>query len=430
MNRYIVFFIGCLLLLPQRGQTQIIHGYVLDAFDQRPIPETYVHSRIQEVAAYTDSLGFFQVRADKFPIEIKVSRMGYREQSIRLYNADTVIVFLQPSSFLDPVIVQAQNASVVAGNERRSIWSYAWCNDQLVICDYSNSLKDARLVLLSEDQDTLAKCPSPVTPVEMFSDCLGNAHLQGKDSTYQVVFYDDSLGVLPGEGNFMINYFLRRCVAQDDFNLYFAINDGDSLRDGGDGGFNYRTHDYEMWYFRGSKALGERHLFCKVTDEFALKMKKEESSFGHSPFGQTSMESDHSLAASRVFFDKILLKKIYAPLFVVDREVVILDHANNVILKYAPSGKLQSKVTMYYGNNLNFKQQCIQDGYTQRIYALFEEKGKYFLKEVFTATGHLGESIFIEHAFPENITIRNGFVYYLHRDRTNHATHLLSRQKL
>lgn len=430
MKSVTVIVCAVVLLFSLRGNSQTVTGYVLDAFDQRPIPETFVHSRIQEVATYSDSLGFFKIEASSFPIEIKLSRVGYKEQKIRLYNAEPIVVFLQPTSFLDPVIIQAQEASVVAGNRQHSVWSYAWMQDQLVICDYTNSLKDAQLVLLSEDQDTLAKCPTPVIPVDMFSDCLGNAHIQGKDSTYQIYLGENALEVFPGEGNFMINYFLRRCVAQDDYNLYFAINDGDSLRDGTESTFKYRTHDYEMWYFRGSKALSERHLFCKITDEFALKMKREESSYGRSPFGATSMESAQSLAASRVFFDKIMMKQIYAPLYVVGNEVVILDHVNNVILHYAPSGTFQLKVPIYYGDNLNFKRQCFQDAANQRIYALFEEKGRYFLMEVNPTTGSLGEAIYIEHAFPENISIRNGFVYYLHREPGHHATRLLSRQKL
>jgi hypothetical protein len=159
-------------------------------------------------------------------------------------------------------------------------------------------------------------------------------------------------------------------------------------------------------------------------------MKKEEGSYGISPLGKTSMESAQSLAASKVFFDKIMIKEIYAPLFCANDSVFIIDHINNGILKFDHFGNYANKVPIYYAGHRNFKRECLQDPYTGRIFVRFEKNGVTFLRELNLNSGALSEEIRLPHVFLENISIRNGFVYYLHRDDNAREDRLLSRYRL
>jgi hypothetical protein len=407
-----------------------LRGYVFDSFDQLPIEGVSVSSRIQKVGTTTDSSGHFKIEVKSLPVELSFARPGFTTQKIRVSDSLDFIVFLQPNSMLEPVVIYAENEQRMAGNEKRSIWNYAWLDEQLVVCDYGTSLNDARLVYLTLDGDTISSIDCPVKPIDMFNDCLGGAHIQGKDSTYQFYYHEGKMGYLPAEANFMINFFLRRCAAEDDYNLYFAIQDGDSIVNNSDASYKYRSANDEMWYFRGSKELADRYLFCKITDDVTKKLKQEEGSYGISPLGKTSMESAQSLAASRVFFDKIMIKEIYAPLYCANDSVYIIDHINNGILRFDHFGNYSSKVPIYYSSNKNFKRQCFQDPYTGRVYVRFEKSGVTFLRELNLHSGALGEEIRLPHVFLENISIRNGFVYYLHRDDASREDRLLSRYRL
>ncbi|MFM1999767.1 MAG: hypothetical protein RL204_1714 [Bacteroidota bacterium] len=425
-------YLICLLIFlasTAAGQTEV-RGFVFDSFDQQPIEGVAVSSRIQKIGTTTDSTGRFTILVKSLPVELNFARPGFSSQKIRVSDSLDFIVFLQPNSLLEPVVIYAEKEQRMAGNKTRSIWNYAWLDDQLVVCDYGTSLDDARLVYLTLDGDTISYIDCPVRPVDMFNDCLGGAHLQGKDSTYQFYYHEGKMGYLPAEANFMINFFLRRCAAEDDYNLYFAIQDGDSIVDNSETSYKYRSANDEMWYFRGSKELADRYLFCKITDDFTKRMKKEEGSYGISPLGKTSMESAQSLAASRVFFDKIMIKEIYAPLYCANDSVYIIDHINNGILRFDHFGNYSSKVPIYYSGNKNFKRQCFQDPYTARVYVRFEKSGITFLRELNLQTGALGEEIRLPHVFLENISIRNGFVYYLHRDDSSREDRLLSRYRL
>lgn len=408
-----------------------VNGIVLDAISKDPISDVRVFSISAKEFATSDSSGKFSIIIQKLPANISFKRVGYYDETFQISDSEWMEVYLESSSWLSTIDIGNSKIENVAGTTKRWIWDYALMNRYIVVCDYGNSLEDARLVCLTEFGDTVAKGLCPVRPLELFTDCEGNVQLQGKDSTYQVVISSNGISYLKGEDNLMINKFLRRCVDEDDINFYFAVPDG--------GEHVYRRgrrkveqRNDEMYYFRGSKEENKRFGFWVVTDGWTKGMKEAEKSFGKNPINGELISSRTGDVGrfDRIFFNQIFIKEIYAPLFSHQDTVFIFDHPNGRIEKFSKWGSPLGSTFITYSASSNFERQILRDEISGLFYAVFKKNNMHYLCKLNPHTGVISDKILIPHAFVEKMEIRNGYLYFLTRTEDQMKSKVLQRIKL
>lgn len=111
------------------------------------------------------------------------------------------------------------------------------------------------------------------------------------------------------------------------------------------------------------------------------------------------------------------MKPVYSPLFGLKENMVIFDLENDSICTYDLLGKLLNKKYINFHHSKRFKR-IHKDSKTEEFYAEFEESGKTSLTKIDLKTGVLQDSKILEgFDFPENISVFNNNVYFLHRDR-------------
>jgi hypothetical protein len=144
------------------------------------------------------------------------------------------------------------------------------------------------------------------------------------------------------------------------------------------------------------------------------------------------------------FLSTVFYKPVKAPLKRIDENLAIFDFPNGLIRFFDPEGK------QFYSVSIDFHLKNIEsnsfkgvfdrkeweayDIYVDEVlfkaYALFTKGGKYTLKEIDLFTGKINRSIKLYHPYPEKITIRDGYAYFLYKPQSEWTNKRLYKQKL
>jgi hypothetical protein len=416
-----------------------LSGRIRDWASGNAISQVYIETTNGEARDLTNDRGEFNLVVAKLPVTLAVHALGYRDTLVVVSSLRLIRIDLREESYqILGVEIQAEKSEVIAGNQHRSIWDYAWYDGNLMLCEYGLSLGDARIVAVNSNLDTIAKAAVPGRPVALFTDCLGLPHIQGKKETWQFYPMGGLIHFLPPEPNHLVNNLLKTCMASDDQNMYFAYPQGImQSKTQNEVEYNFTTSSTELFYYFGNKSNNKLNFLTKIQDDAAQAMISEEYMKGKRSHGgapsksfPARSETAHSAAASRLFLYKILIKDIYAPLFAQNDSVYLLDHIHDNIAVFDKTGELLRLSKLNYPKSAKFIRLCIKDDQNDDVFSCFDQDGLVVLKKLDLATGQLSGATVIPYPFVEHLTIHDGFVYYLRRDETNHEVRLLGRTKL
>ena len=118
------------------------------------------------------------------------------------------------------------------------------------------------------------------------------------------------------------------------------------------------------------------------------------------------------------FHQSILFDPIYAPSFVIEDSIYVVDILGRQISVFDKRGALQrvveNAVISEKGKN-KFQNKIIQDPSTGKVYALYLVGQRGFLKRIDLVTGELDDPIFLTYEYPSKVQIMDGEMYYLYR---------------
>lgn len=410
----------------------VIEGIVLDSRETTPLANVSIVIRESNVSVLSEEDGSFVFKVASLPAKAEIRLLGYRSQIIDITTSNMLrVVLVEEAVLLEPIEISGENTIHVAGTDRRSIWDYTWADDKLLLCDYGLHLNDARLVLLNEYFDTLDVRPCPSKPFRLYTDCMGFAHFEGADTTWQITMDNDQLAWLPGESNYLVQNILLACKASNEKYLFFEIPQGKGMFDDDESmSFKFETNNDVIHYFYADKEQHKMHYLTAITDHLAQKLKREERTYGIGPGGKKIPESAASKAASKAFFYKQMLKEIYAPVFLKNDSVYILDYINKHVVVFDSGSKLIRVDTLQHHEKYDFKRQCYQDIVTNNIYIEYENNQTAYLCELNTSDGSIGKTNRLPYPFPYHVMIRNEYVYYIHRSEKDHSDRHLVKVRL
>lgn len=428
-----IFYLLVLLFVHHSFLGQVeVKGRVFDGLTKDPIADVAIFSNLGlEDNFKTDSLGYFTLRLKRLPAEVAFVRVGYYDEKFMLIENEIMLVYLEPSSWLSELEIRSSNVELFAGTFERFIWDYALLGRYTVVCDYGNSLADARLICLNDKGDTLGTVKCPERPYELFTDCEGNAHFQGEWSTYQIIYSSKGLSLLEGVENVKIATHLKRCEDKVDLLYYYAKKSGGRGRFA-KGRWIKERPNHDVAFFIGDKLELNPDPFWTIRDEFAYNLKRNEMAFGEywSRNDSTSFSFQHILNSNSEFFYRIMLKEIYTPLVAIDDTLFIFDHPNGKIEKFSKIGQHIGSVPIRYPFTRDFKRQLLFDEINKSVYLVFEKKNVTYLCELDPHRGIIINQFPLEYNFAYQIDSRDGWVYYLHRHPDRKDARLLSRMKI
>jgi CarboxypepD_reg-like domain len=425
----IVFSISPLVGL--KAQVKI-SGCITQQNTTKPLPQVIIQLSDGSGGDVSDDNGCFEFEVEKLPVDLIFRLIGYETARVHFVQKEILKIVLTPSEVLLPEIqITNKNVERFAGNERRSIWDYAWMDNQLLLCEYGSSLTKSRVILMNTVGDTLATSLAPARPESMFNDCGHFAYLMSRDSLWEYYIENGALNYFPAQPAILAERVLQYCVGQNSESIYFAVPSGKELRLGDDPyAFRYESNNDKIRYYLFDRQSEKLRLFKTVTDEFTLALKKDEMEYGNGPQPKLRTESASSTAASKYFFWKVMCKEVDAPMYHVRDSLFILDHANGKMEVLDADGEPIRSVPIHYHLDPTYLRQSIMDESGQNLYALFEEDRLISLQRIDLSSGKLLERITIPHIYPEHITISGAYIYYLCRDEKIREAHVLNRLKL
>ncbi len=409
-----------------------INGCITDQNTGKAVPYVIVQEVDGTRGEVSDDAGCFTISVDQLPVTLSFQLLGYETKTILFLDEKTNTIQLEPSNvLLNEMTISASGAHRLAGNVKRSIWDYCWFDGQILLCEYGYTLSDSRVILMSEEGDTLAIAETPDRPTGMFNDCTGAAYLVSRDSLWQCYREGKSLRFFPTESAELVDKVLKYCVGQNEQSIYFAIPAGKEFRIGDDNmAFNYPTNNDRMNYYIFDRQSEKLQLIKSVADEFTIALKNDEVAYGNGPQPSLRTSSPYSVAASKLFFYTIMCREIDAPMFYIDDSLYIFNYVSGYIEKMDSQGIGTGKTEVKYHLDKDYNRLTILDEEKKNIYLLYESKGMVTLHLLDLQNCVSQLSISIPHIFPEHITVAGNYIYYLCRDERVKEARVLNKLKI
>lgn len=259
----------------------------------------------------SDSTGAFNISAQSVVVILKFSVLGYEKKIIKVNERlkDTLIVeLIQKQNNLNEININATGVEVVNKSKRYNVLDYDFYGNNILLITYVDLTK-AKLVLISQNSDTLHFRKIPYEPNRLFKDCIGNLHVVCRDSLYQVYYNGRTLHLLSGKSIADFEKILLPCIAHDSSN-YFIVNKYGSKLVNADGFHSFYSHNLSLHYILVNKINHQRKLFVSIENEKAIKISDDEDAFEN-----RKREAGLKIEGDKTFIESILLKEIYAPLY-------------------------------------------------------------------------------------------------------------------
>lgn len=417
---FLLFFSTAVFAQQAKGR---VSGRVIDAETNLPVAHVSIGVAGSLAGTLSDSTGSFHLNF-KGPATLYFHMLGYQSQTLPIdpSQKEPLTVRLVPkSNQLSEVVIHASPVEVVSKSKRYSVLDYSFVQEGILLIVYVDPRK-AKLLLLSRDLDTLAIRGLPAEPNRLFKDCLGNVHVVGSDSLYQVSYSQHKLNLLLPKSIGDLENILLPCVAQDSSNVYVIEKYGSRLLDVGLGSM-IKTGALTLSYTCIQKKSHARTRFVTIADEKKLEMSQDEDA-------HQAMKASLNMKGTcgdRLFAETVLYTEVYAPLILVGNRLFVFDLVNDRLRRFDHALALKQELPLSFHRDLHFQNDVQADIETQRIYAIFETNGITELKEISLNSGEAIASHKIPGPFATKVKVLGNYIYFIQKDKDGDGAYFLSR---
>jgi len=383
---------------------------------------------IKNALVCTSSKSFISGQDGRVSLEIEkketihISHLAYSDTSIffTAHNFSDTLKLRRFINLLDEVEISSKPYLVFKSDECH-VFDYEFLGDSLLILTYehekmfrksneqSESLfKGCKLLLVSPNGSILEE-KSLIDEIRGFyRDPLNNIYILSKEAVFRV---DNRVAIklIP--------------IKKDDFEdhikpLREKVNN-DYVLD------NYRWHYPEFSYFRYQRQTDSIQHIRTVKDEFTMELLRSEYKYmnnrdklwAYRKELETGIDKEVISAYKTGFQSSLYYQSLYAPIFRSDSSLLIFDHHAGYIFSHSQSGQPIDSVELKYTDQirLKFDNLVLKDRMKCSFFSVFKKGVTRHLGRINLRTGKVEELTKLYYAFPENIKLKNGSVYYLYR---------------
>lgn len=400
--RYLLYISFLLLPLLSFGQNNHrVSGQVTDAVTGEPIPNVHVQVIGSFFGTTTDEEGRFQMELKERYPSLKFSHLSYSpliHETSTPAGQELAIVLHPKTHLLGEVPVLSKGVEKVVENDSITIFDYTFISNKLLLMTYNYDRRDYYLQLNTLDGQDVSRIKIPNRqPYRFFTDCMGNQHLVGRDSSYQLHQGEDKIHLLYPSNRYQFLEAMEPCAAAKGATVYLQAFDDDQ---------------HVVWYGFVKKGEKKATQLRKIVDMETLQKLYEYEEF--LAFKEASGMSSYDRMDYIDFGNLIFNKPIYAPMFHLKDHIYIFNHPESVIERYAWRSHQADTLSIDYHKNTEFERQIIIDPVTGQPYAVFEKRENFYLKAINLEDGTVSGPVHLKHRFPDKIKVFNGMVYYLY----------------
>ncbi|MFN6176230.1 MAG: carboxypeptidase regulatory-like domain-containing protein [Flavobacteriales bacterium] len=424
------------------AQERLLHGRVLDALDDRPVAGAHITLGGEGPVTTSDPDGRFSlVLGECSPCSLVVSHVSY--ETLTKQVAD------HREAESGPWVLRLQRKVVELGvvDVRRPAPEVVFQRTDLHVGDYL--VNDEGLWVLVYEQKRLWHSEQ---------EAGATVYRGGRLYLLDTLFQERSSVRLPGEVSALHADHALRPVVEGRTMGWYAQQQGDglalqpvelatlrkavlpwtdSIHDlllGNNLNAEYPAFDHIAYDPKRDSAL----LVCSVVDEFLLELFRSQYKYmsgrdkviASDIALRTGLEREVVAGFMTGFSHDLYYRVPYAPLFVVHDTLRVFDHYRERIRPFTASLEPLADVPLTHHNERHWKQRLLHDVHDDRIYALFAQGVRCWLREVDVRTGALGPVRMLTHASPEEVQVHAGHAYYVYRVSGSLQTRTLYREAL
>ncbi|MNK05385.1 hypothetical protein D3C87_232670 [compost metagenome] len=452
MQKLIQIKIGCLLLFcgfmfnTALSQVEaIVKGKVINE-NGTPIKNASV--KLGNSNARTNASGIFTSKTTDFPAKLTVTHTLYAEYSDMVILPerwkDTIRVFVIMSGKekeLDEVTVSAERIFWVYPRKQANVLDFILQPDHGILLCCSDE-KNYFVRSLDPQGEKINETPIRRHPRKLYKDCMDKVHLVYSDSIYETALVNNSIGVFhPGFARALLN-LIQTCVYKDHQTLikyeyterdqrieYTAMNIQNMksrvIYVGEDRTWNRQLREYEKENSNAEDLLS----YTPPPSTIASSTIPNSDYIKDSPGDFADLKNARDRWNNKRFFDLILVRPIYIPMFELNDSLIIFDHLNDSAVVFTKSGLRVRSFPIYYHYFPGWKNELISNLEKTKLYARYERQGLTVLREINPTNGKTEHLVKLEkHVFPEHLQIQGDFIYYIYKDYLDQSMHYIFKQ--
>lgn len=426
--RFLLLLNMLLFCIAAYSQDVIVTGVVMNEQNARV---ANAEIKLGTANVKSNAKGMFILHASQLPAQMNVKHPSYKNY------VEVVRAPLRVSDTLKlEVILEGKETELeeVTVNSSRIIWAYDKKNTHII--DFALYEKEILLVCKENHRYFLRRLDSigkkivdlqiKMNPVGLFTDCTGGTHLVYTDSIFEIKFIRNSIGMLSGNSYTETMRILGPCVISNADNIILK---------------RLGPHNKLIEYLKVDWNTKRPDLLYSTVDQGAMRGLDEYamandiavplSNPNYKLPPQMTGTSDRAKWDNQQFYNQVLKKPLYVPIFEINDSLIVFDHLTDRALVYTTSGQYVRSYQINYHYFENWKSELFLNEEKTKLYARYENEGLVTLRQINPSTGKVVNLDILEkHIYPMNIQIRGNYAYYMYKHYLDNSIHYLYKQPL
>ncbi len=398
----VVLFFGWTSILLY-GQELKVNGQLISSETGDPISFVQIQLLGTTSGTQTDFEGRFELTVKNLPCRLQLSHVAYKDKTI-LVESPTVF------SLLDPLVSTLPEISVTATftpdtllkEKLYHVTDYDFVNDYLIMLTYPTNQRKSQLILLGPDKEEIHALPVR-NGRSLEKICLGNIYLKTDKTAFSISIKENKLILSDSMPAEQFTETLMPCLIATPLHFIYSLY----------------PQDLHLVYYGIHRENEEKKIIADISNE-TEKVRELDDQRMSAQINAAVHASEASAAFDQMFRKKILYKKLDLPIVALQDRLLVFNYLSNQILIYTLEGDPQDFTLIDYHQRKDWKGQFFQDEVNDEIYEGFTGKhGELDIERVNLSTGETTKVITIPEAYPLEIKVRDGWVYYIHEKLGN-----------
>jgi len=419
-------FISIFLLLStivcfSQKESVFINGKVFDRETKQALKNISVRINNSTLATETDNKGIFEFFIPKVKhISLIFSSVGYKKEirELDIESDDDTIklsVSLKKEEYLlkEFSISAKPKPDTVFGSQRFSILDFDFYEDKYFLLTEDKKTNVHSIKLADETQTVLHSLTIPEDAgkvKELYRDFMGYTNIMAEKKIYRLLVRNDKLVLasLPVED---YNALVKPVIDTINSQLLFSNFSKDYPL------FNYFSYNYSDSTKKEIHTIEDEELMHAYRFEY-YSLKPKDKLLARNVAQEYGVDKHIAAAMISGFTQSMYYTPLFAPLYIVSDTICVFDHYKNSLFHYDKNGNKLDSVNITYHHPKNWKEwknKMVKDLTEDKIYAVYDNSGHRYLKNINSKTGKDEGKYSIIHYSADKIRIRDGYIYYVYR---------------
>jgi len=426
-QRSIGVLIAGMLAVAAMSQDLMLRGRVIDAATERGIVDAHIRSKGTSNIAVSDANGSFELACPgPTAVTLEISRVGYAtlelEAGAHAWTDQEPLIVRMVARAVDlpEVTIDRPKPEVVYQRDDLHVGDYFTKDDGVWVLTYERPkllhredeagkqvFRDARLHLLGHDFVERSSVRLPTDVCRLRHDAVHRVIVEGTGSAW----------VAMQEGGEVFLSAIDLKTLHEQVLPWTDSIPGQLLGSDLDPTFPAFKHVAYDLTAQASQTI------CTVQDDFRMELFRSQYKYmsGHDKVVamdlalETGVDAEIIAGYMTSFHKHLYFRSPYAPLFVVKDTLCVFDHYKERVRRYLPDHTAIDEVPITYHRDRNWKHQLLQDRDDGAVYVLYARNLRTWLRRIDPSTGRLGPERVLDHPFPEEVQVHDGYAYFIYR---------------